>query len=178
MNSRSRRWLLRHSESRWRLLTFHSVWKRFLVNGLTSHWGSRKLSGTSQAHAVHMCVCERERECVCVVCVCVCACVCVCVRVCMCVCVCACVLIHVYLFSIHAHTLTLSLSLSHSLCPGTSCSFPQLFHFNHPPTCTRIPLPLFLSREVGGWDRDPFSRNFMKPTSRRKWYLTTGRRFH
>ena len=35
-----------------------------------------------------------------------------------------------------------------------------------------------LLREVGGWGRDPFSRNFMKPTPRRKWYLTTGRRFH
>jgi len=33
-------------------------------------------------------------------------------------------------------------------------------------------------REVGGWGRDPFSRNFIKPTPRRKWYLTTGRRFH
>ena len=32
--------------------------------------------------------------------------------------------------------------------------------------------------EVGGWGRDPFSRNFMKPTPRRKWYLTTGRSFH
>ena len=37
---------------------------------------------------------------------------------------------------------------------------------------------LFTIREVGGWGRDPFSRNFMKPTPRRKWYLTTGRRFH
>jgi len=35
-----------------------------------------------------------------------------------------------------------------------------------------------LSREVGGWGRVPFSRNLMKPTPRRKWYLTTGRRFH
>ena len=35
-----------------------------------------------------------------------------------------------------------------------------------------------LSGEVGGWGRDPFSRNFMKPTPCRKWYLTTGRRFH
>ena len=32
--------------------------------------------------------------------------------------------------------------------------------------------------EVGGWGRDPFSRNLMSPTPRRKWYLTTGRRFH
>ena len=32
--------------------------------------------------------------------------------------------------------------------------------------------------EMGGWGRDPFSRNFMKPTPRRKWYLTTGRRAH
>ena len=32
--------------------------------------------------------------------------------------------------------------------------------------------------EVGGWGRDPFSRNFMKPTPRRKWYLTMGRSFH
>ena len=33
-------------------------------------------------------------------------------------------------------------------------------------------------REVGGWGRLPFSRNLMSPTPRRKWYLTTGRRFH
>ena len=32
--------------------------------------------------------------------------------------------------------------------------------------------------EVGGWGRDPFSRNLMSPTPHRKWYLTTGRRFH
>ena len=31
---------------------------------------------------------------------------------------------------------------------------------------------------MGGWGREPFSRNFMKPTPRRKWYLTTGRSFH
>jgi len=35
-----------------------------------------------------------------------------------------------------------------------------------------------LGGEVGGWGRDPFSRNLMSPTPRRKWYLTTGRRFH
>jgi len=33
-------------------------------------------------------------------------------------------------------------------------------------------------REVGGWGRVPFSRNFMSPTPRRKRYLTTGRRAH
>ena len=33
-------------------------------------------------------------------------------------------------------------------------------------------------REVGGWGRDPFSRNLMSSTPRRKWYLTTGRRAH
>ena len=32
--------------------------------------------------------------------------------------------------------------------------------------------------DLGGWGRVPFSRNFMKPTPRRKWYLKTGRRFH
>ena len=32
-----------------------------------------------------------------------------------------------------------------------------------------------LCGEVGGWGRDPFSRNLMSPTPRRKWYLTTGR---
>jgi len=32
--------------------------------------------------------------------------------------------------------------------------------------------------EVGGWGRDPFSRNLMSPTPRRKWYLTMGRRAH
>ena len=35
-----------------------------------------------------------------------------------------------------------------------------------------------MTREVGGWGRDPFSRNLMSPTPRRKWYLTTGRRAH
>ena len=34
------------------------------------------------------------------------------------------------------------------------------------------------NERLGGWGRDPFSRNFMKPTPSRKWYLTTGRRFH
>jgi len=33
-------------------------------------------------------------------------------------------------------------------------------------------------REVGGWGRVPFPRNLMSPTPRRKWYSTTGRRFH
>ena len=47
------------------------------------------------------------------------------------------------------------------------------------PTCIATWMcPRKASREVGGWGRDPFSRNFMKPTPRRKWYLTTGRRFH
>ena len=35
-----------------------------------------------------------------------------------------------------------------------------------------------LCGEVGGWGRDPFSRNLMSPTPRRKWYLTTARRAH
>ena len=39
--------------------------------------------------------------------------------------------------------------------------------------------PMYKYRgEVGGWGRVPFSRNLMSPTPRRKWYLTTGRRFH
>ena len=33
-------------------------------------------------------------------------------------------------------------------------------------------------REVGGWGRVPFSKKLMRPTPRRKWYLTTGRRAH
>ena len=37
---------------------------------------------------------------------------------------------------------------------------------------------LWATCEVGGWGRVPFSRNLMSPTPRRKWYLTTGRRFH
>jgi len=35
-----------------------------------------------------------------------------------------------------------------------------------------------VTREVGGWGRDSFSRNLMSPTPHRKWYLTTGCRFH
>jgi len=46
------------------------------------------------------------------------------------------------------------------------------WHDTHECRCSARP------GEVGGWGRDPFSRNFMKPTPRRKWYLTTGRRFH
>ena len=38
--------------------------------------------------------------------------------------------------------------------------------------------PTHIIQEVGGWGRVPFSRNFMSPTPRRKWYLTTGRRAH
>jgi len=38
------------------------------------------------------------------------------------------------------------------------------------PAALSIPSPP--SREVGGWGRVPFSRNFMKPTPRRKWYST------
>ena len=47
-------------------------------------------------------------------------------------------------------------------------------------TLVRVPKSTvrWLGGEVGGWGRVPFSRNFMKPTPRRKWYLTTGRRFH
>jgi len=48
---------------------------------------------------------------------------------------------------------------------------------NHSSHCIFIPLN-DLWREVGGWGRVPFSRNLMSPTPRRKWYLTTGRRFH
>ena len=49
----------------------------------------------------------------------------------------------------------------------------NMFHSNSLPwQCTRS------LGEVGGWGRVPFSRNLMKPTPRRKWYLTTGRRFH
>ena len=43
---------------------------------------------------------------------------------------------------------------------------------------TRVGLRVEMLGEVGGWGRDPFSRNLMKPTPRRKWYLTTGRSFH
>jgi len=43
--------------------------------------------------------------------------------------------------------------------------------------CTRRRWRVYV-REVGGWGRVPFSRNLMSPTPRRKWYLTTGRRFH
>ena len=49
------------------------------------------------------------------------------------------------------------------------------------PPCSSLTIELafqnvHLCREVGGWGRDPFSRNFMKPTPRCKWHLTTGRR--
>jgi len=36
----------------------------------------------------------------------------------------------------------------------------------------------YVRGDIGGWGRVPFSRNLMSPTPRRKWYLTTGRRFH
>ena len=50
--------------------------------------------------------------------------------------------------------------------------------FSLPIICTIWMPYLTDSWEVGGWGRDPFSRNLMSPTPRRKWYLTTGRRAH
>jgi len=57
------------------------------------------------------------------------------------------------------HSRALALSLSHTDNP-------------------EISIPQSERWEVGSWGRDPFSRNLMSPTPRRKWYLTTGRRFH
>ena len=63
------------------------------------------------------------------------------------------------------------------LTTGAPHSFAtELIHVWHP--LSDFSCFVHVRREVGGWGRDPFSRNFMKPTPRRKWYLTTGRRFH
>ena len=78
----------------------------------------------------------------------VCVCVCVCVCACVCVRVCVCV----------RECVCVNVLVCVCVCHA------------HESTARR--------REVGGWGRDPFSRNFMKPTPRCKWYLTTGRSFH
>jgi len=53
-----------------------------------------------------------------------------------------------------------------NMCEGLCTCFERVYKYRH------------TLGEVGGWGRVPFSRNFMKPTPRRKWYLTSGRRFH
>ena len=90
---------------------------------------------------------------------------------------------------VRAHSLSVSFSVSLEL----SGCLPVSLLPHPPPTRTHrlLLLAFFVSvclstsdifsvclREVGGWGRVPFSRNLMSPTPRRKWYLTTGRRFH
>ena len=65
------------------------------------------------------------------------------------------------------------------------CSYIYLYINMHIYTYTYMYIHIYIHTyqttrqgEVGGWGRVPFSRNFMKPTPRRKWYLTTGHRFH
>ena len=67
------------------------------------------------------------------------------------------------------------------VCENETCALE--LHMLSRATCIYVCLFLRMSSEsfdgeVGGWGRDPFSRNLMSPTPRRKWYLTTGRRFH
>jgi len=127
-------------------------------------------------------------------------CVCVCVRVCVCACSCVCVLVClcayecVYILRmwmyIYLHIPHVQLTDSRVLWCVCACVCVCVcvclcvclrgcvrtrvfvcFAFVNIPISTH-------TREVGGWGRDPFSRNLMSPTPRRKWYLTTGRRFH
>jgi len=71
-----------------------------------------------------------------------------------------------------------SKSTGHLLLFSLSPPPPRLKLTRHHPRANAPSVDSHRCREVGGWGRDPFSRNFMKPTPRRKWYLTTGRRFH
>ena len=61
---------------------------------------------------------------------------------------------------------------THHICV---CDHPHVYMKYASHMCA---LPHAHHGEVRGWGRDPFSRNLMSPTPRRKWYLTTGRRFH
>ena len=108
------------------------------------------------------------------------------------------------LYSHHSHPLFTYLPISLSLCPcmpihnrpkvtthttadgtadgkmpraGEACILRSTQGWG-PRVGGRTSNKMLMSGEVGGWGRDPFSRNFMSPTPRRKWYLTTGRRFH
>ena len=90
------------------------------------------------------------------------------VYLCIYICICKHVYIYIYTY-IHIYIYTyiyiyiyISLSLSLYVCIYIH-TYPSYMH---------------IRGEVGGWGRVPFSRNLMSPTPRRKWYLTTGRRFH
>ena len=67
-------------------------------------------------------------------------------------------------------------NILHTIKPFTPESCIHTLYYCTPDI--RIYICVQCHREVGGWGRDPFSRNLMSPTPRRKWYLTTGRRAH
>jgi len=151
--------------------TFHiHMYEDFRATSLCVDYRETSVCGTHIFHTVHR-LRALQRTCMIdvyshewvssCVCVCVRACVCERERVCMCMCscvcewVCSCVYVRV------------------CVCIVAICVF-----FFCLCTCQIHTFDFVRSREVGGWGRDPFSRNFMKPTPRRKWYLTTGRRFH
>jgi len=106
------------------------------------------------------------------------ACAFACVRTCACARACVVVMMsHTYVpWLTHVCRDSLICVITHS-CVS---SLTHMCHDSHicATTIHTAPLSSLLNREVGGWGRDPFSRNFMKPTPRRKWYLATGRRFH
>ena len=86
-------------------------------------------------------------------------------RVCVCVCVCVCVYICTYV-----QTRRLVRNIRKVSC--------LLYVPDNMTIKLSFQKSIWRSREVGGWGRVPFSRNSMSHTPRRKWYLTTGRRFH
>ena len=75
---------------------------------------------------------------------------------------------HIQIHHEHTYTRVMPHMSNHSY----SVIWSRVTHIQHIKTNTSS------WREVGGWGRVPFSRNLMSPTPRRKWYLTTGRRFH
>ena len=95
----------------------------------------------------------------CTKCVNVCTCTCECMRVCLCVCV---------------RRLS-NCGVAVCVCVCDMCVGVYVYVWVE---CVFYCMSACIKGEVGGWGRDPFSRNLMSPTPRRKWYLTTGRRAH
>ena len=134
----------------------------------SDNWRFRQLLALQLGELFHL---YEEEVCVCHVCVCVCACVCIHIScVCMCVCVYVCVCVRLgscwpYSACVYLYTYIMCVYVWECVCVCICL-------------CVSRQLLALQLGEVGGWGRVPFSRNLMSPTPRRKWYLTTGRRFH
>jgi len=110
----------------------------------------------------------------------------ICARMCVCVWICPCPYVCMsrrakeWGYVLSANTYSCYIRVQTRRSTYTRCA-----HFSLDGYCSTVQgvldwfeVDVGFTGEVGGWGRDPFSRNLMSPTPRRKWYSTTGRRAH